>query len=63
MKFLNYLDFPVQFVVTTNSLNINSYLESLKKIVTDEALFNDFSEFMKSTIQKNEMRNRSFFFH
>ena len=60
-KFLNGLDFPVQFVVTTNTLNIDSYLNALGKRVNDEELFNDFSTFMKGNIEKNEMRNRSFF--
>jgi conjugal transfer ATP-binding protein TraC len=60
-KFLNGLDFPVQFVVTTNSLNIDNYLEALKERVTDEELFDDFATFMKSTIEKNQMRNRSFY--
>ncbi len=60
-KFLNGLDFPVQFIVTTNNLNIDNYLEKLKSRVPNQELFNDFSEFMRSNIEKNEMRNRSFF--
>lgn len=60
-KFLNGLDFPAQFVVSTNSLNIDTYLNHLEKRATNPDLFKDFSSFMKSTIQKNEMRNRNFF--
>lgn len=60
-KFLNGLDSCVQFVVTTNSLNIDTYLDSLALRVSDQELFEDFSEFMRSTIKKNEMRNRNFF--
>jgi len=60
-KFLNGLDFPVQFVVTTNSLNIDEYLNKLSERVNNQELFEDFSEFMKTSIEKNEMRNRSFF--
>ncbi|MCF7859652.1 MAG: DUF87 domain-containing protein [Candidatus Cloacimonetes bacterium] len=60
-KFLNGLDFAVQFVVTTNSLNIDTYLNTLEERATNQELFKDFSAFIKSTIQKNEMRNRNFF--
>jgi len=59
-KFLNGLDFPIQFIVSTNSLNIDEYLNSLKKRA-DSTLFNDFSNFMKETIDKNQMRNRNFY--
>jgi len=60
-KFLNGLDFSVQFVVTTNSLNIDTYLNNLEKRATNMELFKDFSNFMRSSISKNEMRNRRFF--
>ncbi|MDD3175339.1 MAG: ATP-binding protein [Candidatus Nanoarchaeia archaeon] len=60
-KFLNSLDFPIQFVVTTHNLNMDSYLEKLESNVSNKELFNDFSEFMKSNIKKNQMRNRHFF--
>ena len=60
-KFLNGLDFPIQFVVTTNKLNIDTHLASLEKRATNKDLFKDFSDFMKSNIEKNEMRNRHFF--
>jgi len=60
-KFLNALDFPVQFVVTTNSLNLDNYLNKLKKKATDNELYEDFSEFMKKTIDENKMRNRRFY--
>lgn len=60
-KFLNGLDFPVQIVVTTNNLNIDSYLDSLKNNSADNNLFSDFSDFIKSTIEKTQMRNRNFF--
>lgn len=60
-KFLNGLDFPVQILVTSNGLNIDSYLTSLQRRATNQDLFRDFASFMKSTIQKNEIRNRTFF--
>ncbi len=60
-KFLNGLDFPIQFVVTSNSLNLDNYLEKLKKKATDKELFKDFSEFVKHSISENQMRNRIFY--
>ena len=60
-KFLNSLDFPVQFVVTTHNLNIDDYLAKLGKQATDPKLFEDFSTFMQSNIKENHMRNRLFF--
>ena len=60
-KFLNSLDFPVQFVVTTQSLDMNKYLKDLISKVNNPDLFNDFEEFLKSNIEKNQMRNRNFF--
>ncbi|MFH1364404.1 MAG: DUF87 domain-containing protein, partial [Candidatus Aenigmatarchaeota archaeon] len=60
-KFLNGLDFPAQIVVTTNNLNIDNYLNKMEKRITDKELFGDFSDFMKSLIEKNQMRNRDFY--
>ncbi|MBU1975427.1 MAG: ATP-binding protein [Nanoarchaeota archaeon] len=60
-KFLNSLDFPVQFVVTTHNLNIDKYLARMKKRVNDKELFNDFSGFISKVISENEMKNRLFY--
>jgi len=60
-KFLNALDFPVQFVVTTHNVDMNAYLSNLRSKVNNIELFNDFEEFIKSNIEKNQMRNRTFF--
>lgn len=60
-KFLNSLDFPVQFLVTSHKLDINDYLTKLEQKQTDKELFNNFSEFIRDTIHQNEMRNRKFF--
>lgn len=59
-KFLNGLDFPVQFVVTTNKLDIKEYLDELQKRTTSE-LFADFSKFLEDTIKDNQIRNRYFY--
>jgi len=60
-KFLNGLDFPIQFVVTTHNLDMTKYMDGLKSRVNNKELFEDFELFMRSTIEKNQMRNRNFF--
>ncbi len=60
-KFLNSLDFPIQFVVTTNTLNLDDYLAKLKKRVNNMQLFKDFSTFLNNNIKKHNMRNRQFY--
>ena len=35
-KFLNSLDFPIQFVVTTTNVNLDAYLDTLGKRVRDK---------------------------
>ena len=60
-KFLNSLDFPIQFVVTTHSLDMKQYMTNLGSKVNNKDLFKDFEDFMNSNIEKNQMRNRNFF--
>ena len=60
-KFLNALDFPVQFVITTHNLSINDYLNNLKKKTEDKELFYDFSNFITEFISEKEIRNRKFY--
>jgi type IV secretory pathway VirB4 component len=47
--------------MTTNNLNIESYLSGLEKRVKDKSLFNDFASFMRESIAENQMRTRLFF--
>jgi len=60
-RFLNSLDFPVQFVVSTRNLNLDSYLKNMKSKVTNKELFADFEDFLNTNISEKEMRNREFF--
>ena len=60
-KFLNSLDFPMQIVVSTKSLNIDSYLKALGKRANNKKLFEEFSNFMHKTIEENQMRDRKFY--
>ncbi|MFH1071949.1 MAG: DUF87 domain-containing protein [Nanoarchaeota archaeon] len=60
-RFLNSLDFPVQFVVTTNNLDIGKYLSTVEKKVKDKELFEEFSGFIGKVISENQMKNRLFY--
>ena len=60
-KFLNGLDFPVQFVVSTQDLNIDAYLDSLKSRIKNKKLFADFELFINNLISDNKMHNRFFY--
>jgi hypothetical protein len=60
-KFLNALDFPVQFIITTHNLSITDYLKNLKKQTKDKDLFRDFSNFITDFISEKEIRNRKFY--
>jgi type IV secretory pathway VirB4 component len=60
-KLLNSFDFPFQFVVTTQHLTIDNYLEALKKRVKDKKLFKGFQKFILSYIKQHQMRNRRFY--
>jgi conjugal transfer ATP-binding protein TraC len=60
-KFLNGLDFPVQFVVSSQNLNLDSYLDSLEKRANNKDLFDDFKCFINNLILVNNMHNRCFY--
>jgi conjugal transfer ATP-binding protein TraC len=60
-KFLNGLDFPVQFVVSTQILNLDSYLSYLEKRANNKSLFEDFKSFINNLILVNNMHNRCFY--
>lgn len=60
-KFLNSVDFPIQFVITTHKLDITSYLKDLRKKSKNEKLYIDFANFINNLISETQMRNRKFF--
>jgi hypothetical protein len=60
-KFLNSLDFPVQFVITTHKLDMENYLKYTENKVSNKELFKDFSIFLEDKIKENGMRNRQFY--
>ncbi len=65
--FLNSLDFPVQIVMRTVSLNLDEYLFNLKKNVIElnnvelEKQFESFKEFIQTFIEENSVKNRLFY--
>jgi len=64
-KFLNSLDFPIQIVMNTESLNLKDYLKELgRKIVSNEQfgeLFSKYKEHLEKTIKQNNVLNRKFY--
>ena len=70
-KFLNALDFPIQIVIGTNYINLDSYVNALELKVeelvakTRQPIFNkhfeSYREHLISTIQTNSVLDRSFF--
>ena len=62
-KFLNSLDFPVQIVIATDSLNLDHYLSTLEEESKAEysELLQDFKEHMQSMISSKGLLNRIFY--
>ena len=70
-KFLNSLDFPIQIVIGTNYINLDSYINGLELRVeelaakTKKPIFNQhfesYKEHLMGTIQSNSVLDRSFF--
>jgi conjugal transfer ATP-binding protein TraC len=62
-KFLNSLDFPIQFLMTTETLNLNEYLSIVKGKMSDNAkdIFIEYQEHLKNFIKNNSVMNRSFY--
>ena len=62
-KFLNSIDFPIQILMTTETLNLNSYLNALKNkmVKNHKEMFDSYRSHMKSLIEDNSAMNRSFY--
>jgi conjugal transfer ATP-binding protein TraC len=62
-KFLNSLDFPIQFLMTTNTLNLEDYLSELKSKITSEkeSIFQEYQAHLKKLIKDNSVMNRNFY--
>lgn len=63
-KFLNSLDFPIQIIMDTESLNLREYLKDLEsRIKGDEFkdIFREYKEHLEKTIQQRHVLNRNFY--
>jgi len=66
-NFLNMLDFSMQFVIHSRKMNIDAYLENLKKREEQEEnellrnQISEYSEFIKSFVEQNAVMAKTFF--
>ncbi|MAG53064.1 MAG: hypothetical protein CMH62_03830 [Nanoarchaeota archaeon] len=64
-KLLNSIDFPIQILINTDTLDIKDYLDSLKRRIKKnklyKKLFKQYQEYITSTIAKNSIMNRNFY--
>jgi len=63
-KFLNSLDFPIQILMNTESIDLDSYLNSLKAKVTEKEfvnIFEDYKKHLHDVISNNKIMNRVFY--
>ncbi|MCK4997115.1 ATP-binding protein [Candidatus Pacearchaeota archaeon] len=63
-KFLNSIDFPIQILMTTGTLDLDSYLDSLKNKMSNEnhkEMFDSYKNHMENLIEDNSAMNRDFY--
>jgi len=62
-KFLNSLDFPIQLLMTTETLNLEEYLNNLKNNIDKSKVkvFSEYKEHIKKIIKDNSVMNRNFY--
>ncbi len=66
-RFINTLDFPVQFFVSSRRLNIDGYLDDLRARANDEPndllkiQTNEYIAFMKSLVTSNSIVTKTFY--
>jgi len=63
-KFLNSIDFPLQILMTTETLDLDVYLKFLENKITDEnnkEIFDSYKKHMKGLIEENSAMNRIFY--
>jgi conjugal transfer ATP-binding protein TraC len=63
-KFLNSIDFPIQILMTTETLDLEIYLTKLKSKISNERnqkIYNSYKTHMKDLIEKNSAMNRNFY--
>lgn len=64
-KFLNSVDFPVQIMMNTESLNLSDYFKELQGKINKEETFQDlfkkYKEHIQKLISENDILNRNFY--
>jgi len=63
-KFLNSIDFPIQILMTTETLELDEYLKVLEKKVVDKnkkSIFDSYKKHMTDLIEENSAMNRNFY--
>jgi len=62
-KFLNSLDFPIQLLMTTETLNLEEYLNNLRNNLDESKIkvFIEYKEHIKKIIKDNSVMNRNFY--
>jgi type IV secretory pathway VirB4 component len=64
-KLLNSLDFPIQLLMTTETLNLEEYLENLKANIGTEKnslkIFEEYQNHIKNIVKENSVMNRNFY--
>ncbi|MBS3074878.1 ATP-binding protein [Candidatus Pacearchaeota archaeon] len=64
-KFLNSLDFPLQILITTEELSLESYLDNLKENINQSeenmAIYEEYKTHLVELISKNKVLNRNFY--
>ena len=62
-KFLNSLDFPIQIVMNTESLEVKEYIKSLKGRADNSMkdLLKEYSSFLSETVNNNSIMDRIFY--
>ena len=63
-KFLNSIDFPIQILMTTETLDLDIYLRKLKTKIDNERnqeIYDSYKKHMKDLIEKNSAMNRNFY--
>jgi conjugal transfer ATP-binding protein TraC len=61
LKFMNAIDFPIQFLMKTKEIDIDSYLDKLETPKEYAVLFEKNKEFMKNLILENKVKDRVFY--
>lgn len=63
-KFLNALDFPTQILITTESIELSKYLDSLESRMQEDSfkeLFQEYKEHLMNVIESKKIMDRIFY--